>query len=72
MKFNIFLDNKHTLELIHDTSIREVILEHKTLSRMGKLDTDNLISLTDTALESGFSPVLQWDTLCRRIILKRA
>ena len=64
MKFNTYLDNKKTLELIHDTSIREVILEHKTLSRMGRLDTDSLLSLTDKALESGLSPVLQWDILC--------
>ena len=64
MKFNTYLDNKKTLKLIHDTSIREVILEHKTLSRMGRLDTDSLLSLTDAALESGLSPVLQWDILC--------
>ena len=64
MIFNTFLEDKKTLELIHDTSIREVILEHKTLSRMGRLDTDTLLSLTDSALESGFSPVLQWDILC--------
>ena len=64
MKFNTYLDNKKTLKLIHDTSIREVILEHKTLSRMGRLDTDSLLSLTDAALESGLSPVLQWDVLC--------
>tara|TARA_B100000945_G_scaffold233270_1_gene189588 strand:- start:1086 stop:2243 length:1158 start_codon:yes stop_codon:yes gene_type:complete len=64
MKFNTFLENKKTLELIQDTSIREVILEHKTLSRMGRLDTDTLVSLTETASELGFSPVLQWDILC--------
>ena len=64
MKFNTYLDNKKSLKLIHDTSIREVILEHKTLSRMGRLDTDSLLSLTDAALESGLSPILQWDTLC--------
>ena len=64
MKFNTYLDNKKTLKLIQNTSISEVILEHKTLSRMGRLDTDSLLSLTDEALESGLSPVLQWDTLC--------
>jgi len=64
MKFNTYLDNKKTLKLILDTSIREVILEHKILSRMGRLDTDSLLSLTDAALESGLSPVLQWDILC--------
>ena len=51
MKFNTYLDNKKTLKLIQDTSIREVILEHKTLSRMGRLDTHSLLSLTDEALE---------------------
>jgi len=64
MKFNTYLDNKKTLKLIHDTSIREVILEHKTLSRMGRLDSNSMLSLTEAALESGLSPVLQWDTLC--------
>jgi len=64
MKFNTYLDNKKSQKLIHNTSIREVILEHKTLSRMGRLDTDSLLSLADTALESGLSPVLQWDILC--------
>ena len=63
MKFNTYLDNKKTLKLIHETSIREVILEHKTLSRMGRLDTDSLLYLTDAAIESGLSPVLQWDIL---------
>ena len=63
MQFNTFLDNRKTLELIHDTSIREVILEHRTLSRMGRLDTKKLLSLTDAALELGFSPILQWDIL---------
>ena len=70
MKFNTYLDNKKTLKLIHDTSIREVILEHKTLSRMGKLDTDSLLSLTGAAIESGLSPVLQWDTLCTKTNLE--
>ncbi len=63
MQFNTFLDNKKTLELIHDTSIREIILEHRTLSRMGRLDTKKLLSLTDAALKLGFSPILQWDIL---------
>jgi len=64
MKFNTYLENKKTLKLIHDTSIREVILEHKILSRMGRLHTDSLLSLTDAAIESGLLPVLQWDILC--------
>ncbi len=64
MKFNTYLSNKKNLELIRDTSINEVILEHKTLSRMGRLDTNSLLCLTDAALDEGLSPVLQWDILC--------
>ena len=64
MQFNTYLYNKKNLKSIQDTSISEVILEHKTLSRMGTLDTENLVYLTNLAIDSGFSPVLQWDILC--------
>ncbi|MBS1256163.1 MAG: hypothetical protein MAG581_01976 [Deltaproteobacteria bacterium] len=71
MLFNTFLENHSELKLIHDTSIREVILEHQTLSRMGRLSTKALLSLTDAALAAGLSPVLQWDILCTENNFKR-
>ena len=63
MQFNTYLKSIPELELIQQTSIREVILEHKSLSRMGKQSTKSLISLLDAALSCGLSPVLQWDIL---------
>jgi len=63
MQFNTYLENFSVLEQIQQTSIREVILEHKSLSRMGKQSTKSLISLLDAALSCGLSPVLQWDIL---------
>ena len=63
MQFNTYLESLSALAQIQQTSIREVILEHKSLSRMGKQSTKSLISLLNAALSCGLSPVLQWDIL---------
>ncbi|MEE3266368.1 MAG: U32 family peptidase, partial [SAR324 cluster bacterium] len=63
MQFNTYLESLSALAQIQQTSIREVILEHKSLSRMGKQNTKSLISLLNAALSCGLSPVLQWDIL---------
>ena len=63
MYFNTYLESISELEQIQQTSIREVILQHKLLSRMGKQSTKSLISLLEEALSYGLSPVLQWDIL---------
>ena len=63
MYFNTYLESFSELEQIQKTLIREVILQHKSLSRMGKQNTNSLISLLDGALSCGLSPVLQWDIL---------
>lgn len=63
MRFNTYLENHSQLKHIQKTSIREVILEHKSLSRMGKQDTKTMLSLLNASLSCGMSPVLQWDIL---------
>ena len=63
MLFNTYLESHAQLKQIQQTAIREVILEHKSLSRMGKLDSKTLLSLLDAALSCGMSTVLQWDIL---------
>jgi len=63
MRFNTYLENHSQLKHIQKTSIREVILEHKSLSRMGKQDTKTMLSLLNASLSYGMSPVLQWDIL---------
>ena len=63
MYFNTYLESFSELEQIQQTSIREVILQHKSLSRMGKQSTKSLLSLLEAALSCGLSPVLQWDIL---------
>ena len=63
MQFNIFLENHFQLNEIKKTSIREVILEHKLLSRTGKNGTKLLVSLAEEAISSKISTVLQWDIL---------
>jgi putative protease len=63
MRFNTYLENHSQLKHIQKTSIREVILEHKSLSRLGKQDTKTMLSLLNASLSCGMSPVLQWDIL---------
>jgi len=63
MLFNTYIRSQIELEQIQQSSVNEVILEHKSLSRLGKLDTKTLITLLDAALSAGMSPVLQWDIL---------
>ena len=64
MRFNTFLENFSELELIRQSAISEVILEHKLLSRLGKLTSISMLSLLDKVLSYNLSPVLQWDILC--------
>ena len=63
MLFNTYIRSQIELEQIQQSSVNEVILEHKSLSRLGKLDTKTLITILDAALSAGMSPVLQWDIL---------
>ena len=63
MYFNTILESFFALEQIQQTSIREVILEHRSLSRMGKQSTKSLITLLEEVLSRKLSPVLQWDIL---------
>ena len=63
MQLNTYLESHSQLKQIQQTSIREVILEHELLSRIGGLNTKSLLSLVDATLATGMSPVLQWDLL---------
>jgi len=63
LKFNTFLENHNQLEQIEKTPIKEVILEHKLLSRIGRNNTKTLLSLLEEVLYRKLSPVLQWDIL---------
>ena len=72
MQFNTYLENNLQLEQIKETSIREVILEHVLLSRIGRNDTKSLLFLVEKALSYNMSPVLQWDILCTENIFQKS
>ena len=72
MLFNTYLRCQAELEQIQQSSVREVILEHKSLSRLGKLNTKTLLSLIDAALIAGISPILQWDILSTEQTFQRS
>jgi len=63
MQYSTFLKSPSQLKQIQQTSIREVILEHKLLCRIGGLETKPLLSLVDASLAAEMFPVLQWDIL---------
>ena len=71
MQLSTYLESHSQLKQIQQTSIREVILEHKLLSRMGGLDTKSLLSLVDATLAAGMFPVLQWDILSTELNFQR-
>jgi len=71
VQFNTYLENNLQLEQIKETSIREVILEHVLLSRIGRNDTKSLLFLVEKALSYNMSPVLQWDILCTENIFQK-
>lgn len=61
--FNTFVTTPSQLPILKSTSIEEIILEHKDLSRFGTLNTEQLIALIHESSEQGYSPSLQWDIL---------
>jgi len=63
LTFNTFVTTSSQLSHLQSTSIREIILEHKDLSRFGELNTAQLKKLIHDAVKQGFTPILQWDIL---------
>ena len=57
------IDSVEQLEKLPPDSISEVILAHKRLSRLGKLETEPLLELAEQAHKRGLKVFLQWDLL---------
>ena len=57
------IDSVEQLEKLPFDSVSEVILAHKRLSRLGKLETEPLLELAEQAHERGLRVYLQWDLL---------
>ena len=57
------IDSVEQLEQLSPDSVSEVILAHKRLSRLGKLETERLLDLAEQACKRGLSVYLQWDLL---------
>ena len=57
------IDSEEQLEKLPPDSVSEVILAHKRLSRLGKLETEPLLELAEQAHERGLRVYLQWDLL---------
>ena len=57
------IDSLEQLEKLPPDSVSEVILAHKRLSRLGKLETEPLLELAEQAHKRGLRVYLQWDLL---------
>ena len=57
------IDSVEQLEKLPFDSVSEVILTHKRLSRLGKLETEPLLELAEQAHKRGLRVCLQWDLL---------
>ena len=68
---NTYLENEEQILSFKKAGFKEVILEPRELSRMGRLNLDELISLAKLALESGLSPILSWDILMTENLFKK-
>ena len=57
------VDSAEQLEQLTPDSVSEVILAHKRLSRLGKLETEPLLELAEQAHKRSLRVCLQWDLL---------
>jgi len=72
MFWTTYLEDRQQLSLLEQTSIKEVIVSHHELSRMGELTHDEVLTLASQAKEAGFKLVLEWDILMTQDIFESA
>lgn len=63
MKITSYARNLHELGVLKDQGLSEVILEPKSLSRFGKLTSEEFVTLSNRAKELGLRVLLEWDIL---------
>ena len=70
--FCTYVHDSAQLESCLKTPLEEIILEHRFLSRLGGLETENLLNLLELWTDSGRSALLQWDLLHNESELSQA
>lgn len=63
MKLSSYAQSLHDLNILKDSGLTEVILEHREYSRFGKLDDDQFALLSTRARELGLRVLFEWDIL---------
>jgi len=63
MKVITYLQKREELEELRSTGVKEVILSHRQLASLGKLNSDVLLSLATLAHREGMDVALEWDLL---------
>ncbi|MEC7183945.1 MAG: U32 family peptidase [Bdellovibrionota bacterium] len=68
---NTYLESEDQILPFKKAGFKEVILEPRELSRMGRLKLDESIRLARIAVKSGLSPILSWDILMTENIFQK-
>ncbi len=63
MKFTTFAQDLKQLEIIKESNLDEVILSHKSFSRMGRLTSDEFNQMAKYAQELFLEVIFEWDIL---------
>ena len=66
------INSLQQLDLLDPEVIPEVILAHRTLSRLGQLETPALLALAKEARSRGFQVLLQWDLLATENVFRQS
>lgn len=70
MKLTSYAQTLHDLSLLKAEGFEEVILAHQSLSRFGKLSTDDFKKFVYRSKELGLRPILEWDILMTQKIFE--
>jgi len=63
MNLITYVNSIDQLEKCNESGLKQVILEHKVVSRFGKLNTSEFIAISTRARELDISIALEWDVL---------
>ena len=63
MNLITYVNNLEQLEICKEAGLKQIILEHKNVSRFGKLNTSEFIEISKRATDLNIQVALEWDVL---------
>lgn len=72
MNYLSYLEHLEQLPLFEQMGVKELLLGHRQLSRLGELQTENMIFLMKECRKRKIEPILEWDILMTQQVLTQA